>query len=490
MEKEAEIKTEAAQKVAAQAAPRKKTFAQSYTLKVILLAGLALALLIPLTMIGGLIRDRDWTAQVAEADIMAAWGGELIAAGPMLAIPGVRTEEFRTMVGGEERVETVRTPFTLVITPQRLDIRADFVTEVRRRGIFSVPLFAGDLVFSGTFSPRLALSSLAPNEELAFDQAELVILLSSQQGIRRIDQADWSNGAAATEELFFQPGNRGLNIVNVATAHRGQPASPRPMGGGIFAALPDFAGYDSAFDIAISMQGGRLVRFLPLGQQTHVAISSDWGSPSFQGSFLPGSSEISDSGFDAWWDISYLSRDIPLFWRHNDRDNHTGALFGVNFFRAIDTYALNLRATRYAMLFLVIPFLSLFLLELHTKKQIHPVQYLLSGIANVIFYLLLLSLSEHMQFHLAYLIAGFAVTTLLSLYSRSLLPSWGKAAYMMLAISLSYVMLYAVLNAESFALLIGSIYAFALVALVMFLTRKMNWYGASGSTPNAETRDP
>jgi inner membrane protein len=223
-----------------------------------------------------------------------------------------------------------------------------------------------------------------------------------------------------------------------------------------------------------------MVRFLPIGQQTHVTIASDWGSPSFQGSFLPLGSEISTDGFNTAWDISYLSRDIPLFWRNeapNSQRNYSASLFGVNFFRAIDTYALNTRATRYALLFLVVPCLALFLLEIHTKKRIHPVQYLLSGIANVIFYLLLLSLSEQMRFHLAYLVAALAVATLLTLYSRSLLPSWGKTVYVAVAISLSYILLYAVLNAESFALLIGSIYAFVLVALVMFLTRNMDWYG-------------
>ena len=459
---------------------QKGKFTQGYIFKVLLLAALVLLLLIPLGMIGGLVNERNRTAQAAEADIMEAWGSELVAAGPMIAVPGVRTEEVRVVAQGAERVEIARTPFTLVIMPERLDISADFSTEIRRRGIFSVPLFSGDLVFSGTFNPEHALSSLAHNEELLFDQAEFVIALSDQKGIRRIDRAYWSNGLAeAGREMFFHPGNRGLGIVRRAGAFG--PPVPRGatgfMDGGIFAALSDFTGSEAAFDIAISMQGGRLARFLPAGRQTRVAVSSDWPTPSFQGSFLPGRSQITDDGFDAVWDISYLSRDIPLFWRDDEMRDYSAALFGVNFFRAVDTYSLNMRATRYAMLFLVIPFLALFLLELHTKKRIHPVQYLLSGIANVIFYLLLLSLSEQMLFHFAYLIAALAVLVLMTLYSRSLLASWSKSLYMALAILLSYVLLYAVLNAESFALLIGSVYAFALVALVMFLTRKVDWYG-------------
>jgi inner membrane protein len=152
-------------------------------------------------------------------------------------------------------------------------------------------------------------------------------------------------------------------------------------------------------------------------------------------------------------------------------------LFGVNFFRAIDTYSLNTIAVKYAILFLLVPFLTLFLLEVFVRKRIHPVSYLLSGIANVIFYLLLLSISEQLPFYSAYILAAFGVTAMMTLYSRSLLSSWNKSWYMGLVLAISYILLYAVLNAESYALLIGSIGAFVIVGLVMFITRKLNWYG-------------
>ena len=455
--------------------PSFKKFTQGYTFKILLLIFLVLLLLIPLAMIRGLINERSRTAAFAEADIMEAWGSELVAAGPIIAVPGIRTEEVRTRHQNVDRVEIVNRPFSLIIMPQKLVIEADFNTEIRQRGIFSVPLFYGGLSFSGNFNPARAVSSLSPNEEVFFDQAEIVIVLSSQKGIRRIDRAQWNS-----EDLFFQPGNRGLNIVQrIDSIRHIRPASTF-SGSGIFATLPNFDDEESAFNISIAIQGGQLVRFLPAGQDTRVSVSADWNSPSFQGSFLPGSSTITENGFDAAWDISYLSRDIPLFWRSeaNDRSDFSNTLFGVNFFRAIDTYSLNIRAVRYAILFLIVPFLTLFLLEIFTKKKIHPVPYLLSGIANIIFYLLLLSLSEQIPFHLAYLIASLAVIVLLTLYSRSLLPSWSKSWYMGLVLTISYILLYAVLNAESFALLIGSVGAFTVVALVMFLTRKLNWYGS------------
>ncbi|MDR2718596.1 MAG: cell envelope integrity protein CreD [Treponema sp.] len=445
--------------------PTFKKITKGYTFKVLLLVVLVLLLLIPLAMIRGIISERRHTADSAEADIMEAWGSRLLEAGPFITIPGIRLDEFRS----------VRQPFTLVVMPQKLNIKTDFKTEIRKRGIFSVPLFSSELSLSGVFDPDIAIASLLPNEQIFPAQAELVIALSSQKGIRKIGRALWNQ-----RELFFQPGNQNINIIRREISSWDKSTSSVP-GGGIHAVIPGFTDAKSNFDIAIAIQGGQLVRFMPVGQDTHVEISADWASPSFQGSFLPGSSNITYSSFDAVWDINYLSRDIPLFWRSesgSEGRDYATSMFGVNFFRAIDTYSLNTRAVKYAILFLIVPFLTLFLLEVFVRTRIHPVPYLLSGIGNVIFYLLLLSLSEQLPFYFAYTLSALAVTTMMTLYSRSLLSSWNKCWYMGLVMIISYILLYAVLNAESYALLIGSIGAFVIVGLVMFLTRKLNWYGA------------
>ena len=465
-------------------------FTQGYTFKILLLFGLVLLLLIPLAMIRGLIRERNQTANSAEAEIMEAWGSRLIQAGPFIVIPGIRTEEIRSTTERDgEKIDTKKHPFALILTPQKLNIGVRFNTEIRKRGIFSVPLFSGELALSGTFSPSEALATLSSSEEVFFDQSELIIALTSQKGIRKINSSKFNN-----RDMSFQPGNRGLSIdrlINPNTVRY----DPRLTGSGIFASLPDFSDTESVFDINIAIQGGKLVRFLPIGKDTHTEISADWPSPSFQGTFLPGSSIITDENFEAVWDISYLSRDIPLFWKTENNSNagsdyypeshysaldYSDSMFGVNFFRAIDTYSLNTRAVKYSILFLAVPFLTLFLFEIFSKKRIHPVPYLLSGIANIIFYLLLLSLSEQMPFFTAYLVAAFGVTVMMTLYSRSLIPSWNKSWYMGLVVIVSYVLLYAVLNAESYALLIGSIGAFMVIGLVMFLTRKLDWYGSGG----------
>jgi inner membrane protein len=456
----------------------KKTFVkkitEGYTFKVLILVVLILLLLIPLTMIRILVNERGMTAGSAEEEVMEAWGKQFVEAGPFIIIPGVRTAEILTKTEKDgEKIEYLKTPFTLIVSPENLGIEGVFKTEVRKRGIFSVPLYASELNIKGSFNPDTALAGLKPNESLFLDQAELLIMLSNSKGIRKINKAVWND-----EELLFQPGNRGHNLFFY---HSKDVYHMRELESGIFASLHDLGGLRegrSDYNIEISIQGGQSVRILPAGRNTHVSISADWVSPSFQGAFLPNSSNVTDSGFNAVWDISYLSRDIPLFWQKEDgKEKYSDSFFGVDFFRAIDTYALNTRAVKYAVLFLMVPFLTLFLLEIFTKRRIHPVPYLLSGLGNVIFYLLLLSLSEQLPFFTSYLIAALAVTIMMTLYARTLVNAWNKSWYMGLVVTISYILLYAVLNAESYALLIGSIGAFVVVALVMFLTRKLDWHG-------------
>jgi inner membrane protein len=299
------------------------------------------------------------------------------------------------------------------------------------------------------------------------EQAELVISLSNQKGIRRIQKSQWQAGT-----LFFQPGNRGNALYSY---------NYKKANNGIYAELHDFKNESATFDISIDVQGGRQMQVLPIAQNTRFAVSSDWPSPSFQGAFLPSNSNITDTDFSADWAISYLSRDVPLYWTEYGDAKTYDCLFGVDFFRQIDGYALNTRAVKYAIIFLIIPFLTLFLLEIFTRRRIHPVPYLLSGIGNIIFYLLLLSLSEQLPFGIAYLIAAAAVTVMMLLYVRSLIGGWKQAGYMGFVMAVSYILLYAVLNAQSYALLIGSVGAFVITALVMFLTRKLDWSSAQNT---------
>jgi len=458
--------------------PKKPRKLQSITssggFKIAMLIIIILLLLIPIGMISSLVSERSHRAVDAENSIMEAWGSQLNIYGPVIRIPVVEREEIRTKTEKDgEKIEIVLYNKTLWITPRDINISADFSAEKKRRGIFSVALFSGDVTLAGSFSFERAAGELKQNQTIYPEQAEIIIGLTSQKGIRRIIKSDW-NGS----ELFFKPGNRGFTNETEYKyyAQRGSLGD-----NGINALSPLKMNDNNTFNIQIAVQGGKSIMILPIGETTKAHIKSDWIAPSFQGGSLPASYTLSDSGFDAEWEISYLSRSIPLFWWTGEkgdidkRSNYSSELFGVDLFKPLDHYALNTRAVKYAILFLFIPFITLFFLEVFSRKSIHPAQYLLSGLANVIFYLLLLSISEHLSFSIAYLIAAAALTCMMSLYARSLLETWARSAYMGLVMALLYLILYLTLNAEDWALLIGSITAFLICGIVMFLTRKLDW---------------
>ena len=443
---------------------KKRSITSSGGFKIAMLAVIILLLLIPINMIRSLVTERGYRAESAEESIMEAWGSQFALYGPVIRIPVVEREEITTRTERDgERIEVILHNRALWITPKDVYVRANFSAEKKRRGIFSVALFSGDVSLTGAFSFDRVINEIKQNQTIYPEQAEIIIALASQKGIRRIIRADW-NGS----ELFFKPGNRNFSAGNPADI-------------GINALSPFDINGINTFDIQFAIQGGKSIRLLPIGETTQVNIRSDWPSPSFQGGSLPASYTSSDNGFDAQWEISYLSRYIPLFWLSGEkgetetRMNFQKELFGADFFKPLDHYALNERAVKYAILFLVIPFITLFFLEIFSRRSIHPAQYLLSGLANVIFYLLLLSISEHVPFSFAYLIAGASLTCMMLLYARSLLQSWAQSAYMGLVMALLYLILYLTLNAEDWALLIGSITAFLICAVVMFLTRKLDW---------------
>jgi len=432
---------------------------RSMGFKAMLIGVLILVMLVPAALVRQVVRERSNRADEVEWEILESWGGELQFAGPLLRIPCSRLEEVTLMdEKGRETKEYRQSAFDLWVSPATLELRMGMESMRKSRGIFSVPVFSGTLAMSGTFEVTEALASLSRNETAWPGDAELVVSIANQKGLRGLEQARW--GGAPLE---FKPGDSGLDLLR----------------GGIHAPAAIKAGTLTAFDLNASVQGGRRIWMLPLGESTNVTMVADWPAPSYQGEHLPGTQSLDDSGFEAAWDISYLSRGIPLFWKGSEADNDKLAegFFGVDFFEVLDRYTLNDRATKYAILFIVVPFLALFMLELFARTLMHPIQYLLAGIANMVFYLLLLSLSEHIPFGAAYLASATAVGVMVFLYSWSIFKDVKKAWYMGPVMGASYLYLFLTLQSEDWALLIGALGAFGLTGLVMFVTRNVNWYG-------------
>ena len=428
--------------------------------KILLLLILILLFLIPTGMIRSLIYERTARSYEAEREIMESWGGDFTILGVVLRIPCQERLETKTvMENREERINIQETNYFLHIIPEELSEDINMETKVKNRGIFSVPLFTGSMNLKGKFSPNIIQEQLGENQKAFPEKAELIISLANMRGIQGIKSTEW-NG----KTMDFKPGTNGFSM-------RGST--------GIHSAAVLNMDTENSFDITLGIQGGKSFRMVPMGKTSVFTIKSNWPSPSFQGAYLPITQTITENGFEARWESSYLNQDIPLVWKDSSYDDFSFNDFGVHFFKAVDHYSMNIRAVKYAILFIIIPFLGFFLFEILLHRNIHPVQYLLAGAGNVLFYLLLLSLSEHIVFEASYLISAAAVVLMTSLYSRSLLGAWGKSWIMGAAMAFLYAFLYFTLQSEDWALLIGSIGAFGITGLVMFLTRKLDWWGTT-----------
>jgi len=445
---------------------RVKSFCMSRGGKIFLLVVLILLFLIPTGMIRGLIYERRERAGEAESEIMRAFGDNFSILGPVLRIPCLeKTENIIITEKKEEKTEIRETVFYLYLTPENLYDDINLETRVKTRGIFSVPLFSGSIHLKGKFSPDLIREELKENQKAIPEKAELVISLANMNGIRGIQTAEW-NG----QNLHFQPGTNGFSI------------NSWDRGTGIHSPAIFNMEAENTFDIVFNIQGGKSIRMVPIGENSTFNIKAPWPSPSFRGGYLPVKQTIGENGFEARWELSHLNQSIPLLWRANSDKSNSDFYFNdfeVSFFKAVNHYDLNTRAVKYAILFIIIPFLGFFLFELLLRKNIHPVQYLLAGTGNVVFYLLLLSMSEHIIFAAAYSISALAVVLMTSLYSRSLLGTWGKSWIMGTVMAFLYAFLYFTLQSEDWALLIGSIGVFGITSIVMFLTRKLDWWGTA-----------
>ncbi|MDC7126897.1 MAG: cell envelope integrity protein CreD [Spirochaetales bacterium] len=432
----------------------------SMGLKIVLILILLLLFLIPLRVIRAVMEERQSRCAEVENEITYSIGGPVSLGGPILSVPREWEVPVRNDEGKIIRYDGRRE--IIYILPDSLDIRAVANSMIKSRGIYSVPVFDLLLDGEGSITPGESLEGYNP-EEICWDEASLQFSYPYLKGMKTIRPLKWND-----EEFDFQPGGNGYEAS---------------VYGGVMSVRlklePDLSKKYS-FSFSQEMRGGESIHFLPLAKETRVAVSSDWASPSFNGYYLPSQSKLNDNGFSADWEINYLSRGIPQSWTSSNSDifrSISDTSFGVRFFPVVTAYNKTERTLKYGFLFLVLPFLTFFLFEVTRKHRIHPIQYLLAGVGDLMFYLLLLSLSEQMPFNGAYLIASAAVTLMLTFYAASVLRAKKSAAAMIPVMGLSYGYLYFVLQSEDYALLMGSIGLFVIVSVVMYLTRKVEWYG-------------
>lgn len=430
---------------------------------VVVLALLAL-LLVPLRMIEGLVAEREARRRAAGDEIAATWGGRQTLVGPVLVLPHrvLRRENVVLappsgtgpgVVQEKTRVETAHAAFL----PERLKVEGTLAPERRRRGIFEVVVYGATLTLSGTL-PAADVSRLGLDpRDVDFAGAFLSVGLMDTRGIREAP-ALLFDGATVP----FRPG-----------------AGPSGLGpSGLNAPLPSFdPAAAHTFTLTLRLQGTESLSLAPVGASTEAALSSSWPSPSFSGAFLPETRRVGPDGFSAVWRVSSFGRPYPQRWKECPPSEAIGAsVFGARLYLPADAYQQTTRALKYAVLFVGLTFLAFGLFEVLGSLRLHPLQYLLVGFALALFYLLLLALSEHAGFDAAYAAAASATTLLVAGYGLWALVAAGRAAALGAGLAALYGTLFVLLRLEDWALVLGSAVLFAILAGIMFGTRKVDWW--------------
>lgn len=436
----------------------------SVTLKALVIGVIVLLLLIPLSMLQGVVSERAALREQAYSRVAEGWGGGVTMSGPMLIIPTEHT------IRDKDQTHIVRSDVYLL--PATLDIasKLNLEAEPRRVGIYAVPVYLTDVRLRGRFEFE-ALKALMDRPDVTYrwDQTRLRLPLSHVGSLREVNTAKF-----ADQTVKLGPGGAGV--------YRGVDATVD--------LTPHVQGGVASFDFNVIVAGSRELSLLPLGSQTTVAIESNWPHPSFHGAFLPASREISPDGFTARWQVLELNRSYTQAWREGEASEAMLAesAFGVGLHQTVDVYQRGERAIKYAILFIALTFLTFFAWERVAGIRLHPLQYLLVGLALSMFYLLLIALSEHVAFALAYGVAAVALVLLVGVYIAGALKSRTRGLMAGTVMTAVYGLLYALVLSEDYALLLGAIVLFAALAGVMLVTRKVDWYGDSSADEDGETR--
>jgi inner membrane protein len=442
---------------------------RSPAFKVLLILLLIVLLLIPLLLVYGLIWERESRAQGVRAEVGRLWGPEQRLLGPFLVVPyTVRIET----VQADKRTEQIQER-RAVFTPETLEVAGRADAKTLRRSIFEVPVYAARLKLSGRFAaPRIA-DVAAEVVAVRWRDAAFVLGLSGVAGLK--EAAALKIASAGTAELPFAPS------VGFPSAHlSGIHAKLAGAGSALFPD-PEQPPQAFAFTVDLAFNGSLSLTLAPVARETRVSLASDWPHPSFSGAFLPDGRQVTPAGFPAAWRIPHPARSVPEAWSlaETGLERLQPLAFGVALIDPVDFYSLVNRAAKYGILFVALAFMAVFCLEIVSRRPVHPVQYLFTGIALVFFYVLLLSLAEHLGFARAYLAASTATGAMLAIYVGAAMSSAARGLVMLAVFAATFGILYLILQLEDYALLAGAMLGFAALTAVMFVTLRVDWSGSA-----------
>lgn len=436
--------------------------------KILIISLMALLLLIPLTMIQSKVTERQFLQQGVQQDIARSASGPQTIAGPFLVLKYQETIHSTIKDNtGNEKVSIHKVNGETILKPISLTIDGSADVETRSRGIYQARLFNLHSEVMGTFEVPKGYGLNKPLADITPIAAFFVVKVSDARGIRNIPLLK------VNENKFeFKPGNIGATL----------------SGNGIHVPLKTLnldEVHTLHFEFPLELQGMSTLTITPSGGITEMSLQSSWPHPSFGGSYLPRARSVTGKGFTAQWMVSNLARNQGTTAGNN---HQVGAeTFSVSFINPVNIYVLSERAVKYSVLFIVLVFAGFFMFEILRSLRIHPMQYMLVGLALAIFFLLIISLSEHIPFLSAYAISGTMCVALIGFYLAGVLKDFRPALAFSVAIALLYAVLYGVLQSEDNALLMGTLLIFVALASMMMLSRKIDWYSFNNNQLEKES---
>ena len=443
-----------------------RTGSRSMGLKLIVVGFLALLMTIPALFVWDLVNERMHRASDVLKEVSSHVGGQQTFLGPTLAIP--------YSIPSQKPSEPGRHGLYIVF-PSTASATVNTTTEERHRSLFKVPVFQAHMKFEARFD-LLGVPAAAPQgAELDWDRAEIVVGVSDARG-------------ALADALLTMDGK--TSTMTPAAIAQDLSIGKREGGDVKLTLLGNTAGIvarpGAQFDVASSLRfsGAQRISLLAYGKTTHLSMQGDWRNPGFDGGFLPVDRTLTGGGFTADWSIPFIARGVRAEGRSDSMAGLDATALGVSFVEVADPYQSVDRSLKYVLLFLGLVFLSYFTFEVTTGKRVHPAQYVMVGVAQIIFYLLLLSFAERMGFDFGFLLAGASTVLLLSINAGWVFSSREQAIKAFVIFTLLYALIYTMLRLEDNALLVGAIASFVAVATAMYLTRRIDWYSSLPSSAN------
>ncbi len=433
-------------------------------LKGIMILVLIVVLQIPTVMIKNIIRERNDLRDGAVEEVCAKWANDQNIVGPVLSIPVTYEVKEKVKEVDEDGIEIERTKVKVMdtyyhILPENLNINGNITPQTLKRGIYEVVVYESGLTVSGDFSWNEEANDFKSIKSIDFTKAFLTFGVSDLRGLKEQIKPIW-NG----ETLDVESGSR----------------VPYMLESAVTVNLPDISilkekNIDFKFDLEV--QGSQRLSFVPLGKVSETHLKSDWESPSFSGAFLPDERDVNGDGFQADWKVLQLNRNLPQAWMGRISSNRfNDAKYGVDLLLPVDDYQKTMRSVKYGIMTIALTFLIFFLVEVINKQRIHPIQYGLVGLALCLFYVLLLSISEQVNFNTAYAVSTFGIVGMIALYSLSVFNLKKITGILIVVLAGVYAFLFVTLQLADYALLMGSIGLTVILGLTMFFTRNINWY--------------